>query len=114
MGCPFLNCKEEFRNSATCCAIQVGLAACQIGKLLGLHVIGTAGSEGGMQLVKEVGRADHVFNHNDPNFFDLFTVSIPSFQFVLVSSKDVLFSLIFPRFLRFFTVEEMLTRKGGS
>lgn len=58
----------------------VGIAACQIAKASGLIVVGTAGTENGMQLVKDNG-AEYVFNHRDnylekiqekfPNGFDL-------------------------------------------
>ena len=56
-----------------CCALshsQVGLAATQLAKHLGLTVIGTAGSPEGVALVRERGGADHAFNHNDSNYVD--------------------------------------------
>ncbi|XP_015920385.1 quinone oxidoreductase [Parasteatoda tepidariorum] len=43
---------------------SVGLAAVQIAKKLDLKVIGTAGTEDGLKLVKESG-ADYVLNHKD-------------------------------------------------
>ncbi|XP_037078796.1 quinone oxidoreductase-like [Pollicipes pollicipes] len=45
----------------------VGLAAVQIAKFHGMSVIGTAGSEDGLRLVREQG-ADHVFNHRTPSY----------------------------------------------
>ena len=47
---------------------QVGLAACQVGKALGLTVVGTAGTAEGEQLVRDVGGADFVFNHKSKNY----------------------------------------------
>ena len=47
--------------------LQVGIAATQIGKKLGLRVIGTAGSADGLELVKQNG-ANQVFNHNDKDY----------------------------------------------
>jgi len=47
----------------------VGVAAVQIAKAAKLKVIGTAGSEQGLQLVKEQG-ADEVLNHKDPNYLE--------------------------------------------
>lgn len=48
---------------------SVGLAAVQMGKAYGLHIVGTAGTKEGMDLVSGVG-ADKVFNHRDPKYFD--------------------------------------------
>jgi NADPH:quinone reductase len=45
----------------------VGIAAVQIAKARGLTVIGTAGTEAGMELVKSLG-AHHVFNHKEPGY----------------------------------------------
>jgi len=45
----------------------VGIAAAQIGSALGLTVLGTAGSEKGLELAKREG-ADHVFNHTKPDY----------------------------------------------
>ncbi len=45
----------------------VGVAAVQIARAHGLTVIGTAGTEDGMQLVREQG-ADHVLNHRAPDY----------------------------------------------
>lgn len=43
----------------------VGLAAIQIAKALGAHVIATAGSEEKLKVCKEVGGADEVINYRD-------------------------------------------------
>ena len=45
----------------------VGTAAVQIARFRGLHVIGTAGTERGLALVREQG-AHHVLNHRDPDY----------------------------------------------
>jgi NADPH2:quinone reductase len=45
----------------------VGTAAVQIARFRGLHVIGTAGTERGLALVREQG-AHHVLNHRDPEY----------------------------------------------
>ena len=47
----------------------VGIAAVQLAKAAKLKVIGTAGSEQGLQLVKEQG-ADEVLNHKDPDYLE--------------------------------------------
>jgi NADPH:quinone reductase len=47
----------------------VGIAAVQLALAAGLTVIGTAGSEQGLQLVKEQG-AHHVLNHREANYLD--------------------------------------------
>lgn len=49
--------------------LQVGIAAVQIAKFLGLKVIGTAGSTEGMALAKKNG-ADAVFNHREAGYLD--------------------------------------------
>lgn len=54
--------------------MQVGVAAIQYGKSLGLRLIGTAGTEEGMKLVKSVG-ADLAFNHNDKDYLQHIKVS---------------------------------------
>lgn len=41
----------------------VGIAACQVASSLGCRVIGTAGTEEGLEIVRRVGRAEKVFNH---------------------------------------------------
>jgi NADPH:quinone reductase len=45
----------------------VGIAAVQIARFRGLHVIGTAGTERGLALVREQG-AHHVLNHRDADY----------------------------------------------
>jgi len=47
----------------------VGIAAVQIARGSGMKVIGTAGTEKGLKLVKEQG-ADYVFNHKDDGYFE--------------------------------------------
>lgn len=47
----------------------VGTAAVQLGKALGLHVTGTAGTEEGHKLVEEQG-ADFVYNHHEDGYLD--------------------------------------------
>ena len=49
--------------------MKVGIAAIQLAKVHGMCVIGTAGSEAGIALVKSQG-ADHVFNHRDADYMD--------------------------------------------
>jgi NADPH:quinone reductase len=46
---------------------SVGNAAIQLAINAGITVIGTAGSDAGLQLVKNLG-AHHVFNHRDPDY----------------------------------------------
>jgi NADPH2:quinone reductase len=45
----------------------VGVAAVQLGRRAGLTVIGTAGTEKGLELVKSSG-AHHALDHHDPEF----------------------------------------------
>lgn len=47
----------------------VGTAAVQIAKMLGMQVTGTAGTEEGLELVKQQG-AHHVFNHHQDGYLD--------------------------------------------
>ncbi len=47
----------------------VGIAAVQLARAAGLTIIGSAGTEKGMALVKEQG-AQHVVNHHSPEHFD--------------------------------------------
>jgi NADPH:quinone reductase len=47
----------------------VGVAAVQIARAHGLRVIGTAGTENGLTLVRDQG-AHAVFNHREPNYLD--------------------------------------------
>ncbi|CAL8347072.1 unnamed protein product [Merluccius merluccius] len=45
----------------------VGIAACQLGRSLGLRVLGTAGTQGGLDLVLQHG-AHLVFNHREEDY----------------------------------------------
>jgi NADPH:quinone reductase len=47
----------------------VGLACVQLAKAHGMTVIGTAGSEAGIDLLKNQG-ADFVFNHRENNYME--------------------------------------------
>jgi NADPH:quinone reductase len=47
----------------------VGILAVQLAKYAGAQVIGTAGTEEGMELIKESG-ADAVLNHNQPDYLE--------------------------------------------
>ncbi|XP_018875421.1 quinone oxidoreductase isoform X2 [Gorilla gorilla gorilla] len=47
----------------------VGLAACQIARVYGLKVLGTAGTEEGQKIVLQNG-AHEVFNHREVNYID--------------------------------------------
>ena len=47
----------------------VGIAAVQLAKAAGMWVIGTAGSQRGMDLVREQG-AHHILNHREPGYLD--------------------------------------------
>ncbi len=47
----------------------VGLAAVQLARAAGMQVIGTAGSEKGLSLVREQG-AHHVFDHHAPDYME--------------------------------------------
>jgi NADPH2:quinone reductase len=46
---------------------QVGIACVQIAHSIGMTVIGTAGTEDGLAIVKQQG-ADHVFNHREEGY----------------------------------------------
>ena len=46
---------------------KVGIAACQLADRAGLRVLGTAGSDSGIQLLKSVGVKD-VFNHKSEGY----------------------------------------------
>ena len=48
---------------------KVGIACIQLAKSQGLKVIGTAGSDAGLKLVKDQG-VDCVFNHKEKNYMD--------------------------------------------
>jgi len=47
----------------------VGVAGVQLGRAMGMTVIGTAGSDKGIELVKREG-AHHAFNHRNPGYTD--------------------------------------------
>jgi NADPH2:quinone reductase len=47
----------------------VGLAAVQMGRSQGMFIIGTGGTERGLQAVRDNG-ADVVLNHHEPNYLD--------------------------------------------
>ena len=47
----------------------VGIAAAQIARAMGMTVLGTAGTEKGLELAKREG-AHHVFNHTKPDYRD--------------------------------------------
>ncbi|HEX2714083.1 MAG TPA: NADPH:quinone reductase [Candidatus Acidoferrales bacterium] len=47
----------------------VGIAAVQIARAMGMTVLGTAGTEKGLELAKREG-ANHVFNHTQPGYQD--------------------------------------------
>jgi NADPH:quinone reductase len=47
----------------------VGIAAVQMARAMGLIVLGTAGTEKGLELVKHEG-AHHVFNHTEPGYLE--------------------------------------------
>lgn len=55
--------------------IQVGIAACQIARACGLKVLGTAGTEEGMNIVLRNG-AHQVFNHREANYIDKIKVCL--------------------------------------
>jgi len=46
----------------------VGTAVVQLGRMRGMQIIATAGTERGLALVKEIG-AHHALNHRDPDYF---------------------------------------------
>jgi len=55
-------------------SLQVGVACCQIAKHLGAVVIGTAGTEAGLQSVLQNG-ASVALNHRQPGYTDDVKVS---------------------------------------
>ena len=66
---------------------QVGIAACQIGRSLGLTVYGTAGTSEGMELVRQNG-AHLVFNHKEKGYQEKIMVSITVMGAVLLLQSD--------------------------
>lgn len=53
----------------------MGIAACQIARACGLKVLGTAGTEEGMNLILRNG-AHQAFNHREANYIDKIKVSM--------------------------------------
>lgn len=70
--------------------LQVGLAACQIAKAIGLRVVGTAGHTRGLAIVRDVGNADYVFNHNDPAYID--EIKVPFCISIFLMRNNFLFT----------------------
>lgn len=58
-----------------CVRVQVGVAACQLSRALGLKVLGTAGTPEGMKLVLNNG-AHRAFNHREEGYTDKIMVHI--------------------------------------
>ncbi len=54
----------------------MGLAAIQLAKAHGMKIIGTAGSESGLNLIKSQG-ADYVFNHKEQNYMEKIKALFP-------------------------------------
>jgi NADPH2:quinone reductase len=52
------------------------LASVQLAKAIGMLVIGTAGTEAGMEIVKSQG-ADLVFNHREENYMEKIKAQFP-------------------------------------
>lgn len=52
----------------------MGIAACQIARAYGLKVLGTVGTEQGMNVVLRNG-AHQAFNHREANYLDKIMVS---------------------------------------
>lgn len=79
LGIPYFTAYRALVLKARCCAGEtvlihgasgsVGLASIQIAKNFGLKVIGTAGTEEGMALVKNTG-ADFVLNHKEKKYLE--------------------------------------------
>lgn len=53
----------------------MGLAVCQIARACGLKVLGTAGTEEGMNMILRNG-AHQAFNHRDPNYTERIKVGL--------------------------------------
>ena len=49
--------------------IKVGMAAVQLAKAHGVHVLGSAGSDDGCEVVKQAG-AHQVFNHKEEGYLE--------------------------------------------
>lgn len=66
---------------------QVGIAAVQLAKYLGLRVIGTASTEQGQKAVRDVG-ADLVFNHKQEGYLQEITVRLIIFTLQKIKLND--------------------------
>ena len=53
---------------------QVGIASCQIARMLGCHILATAGTQEGLQLVLD-NKAHEAFNHSQDGYIDKILVS---------------------------------------
>ena len=56
--------------------IQVGIAACQLASMAGLRIIATAGSDAGIELLKQLG-VKEIFNHKSDNYTKEIMVKFP-------------------------------------
>jgi NADPH2:quinone reductase len=54
----------------------VGLASVQMAKATGMYVIGTAGTDNGLNIVKSQG-ADLVLNHREANYMETLRTHVP-------------------------------------
>ncbi|KAK2149020.1 hypothetical protein LSH36_471g03013 [Paralvinella palmiformis] len=66
----------------------VGLASCQIGQALGLKVIGTAGTDQGLDLIKKNG-AQSAFNHKEGGYIDKIKEATGGVDIILEMLADV-------------------------
>jgi len=75
--------------------MQVGIACCQIARYLGAVVIGTAGTEEGMQVVSQNG-ASRVLNHRQPGYLDELkvTCSIVAATVIVVHISNYIMLLV--------------------
>ena len=55
----------------------VGIGSIQLAKSIGLHVIGTAGSQEGLKMIKELG-CDQVFNHRETGYIEKIKEAYPN------------------------------------
>ncbi len=65
---------------------------------MGITVIGTAGSEAGISLVKEQG-VDHVFNHREPNYMDKIKTLYPDGVDIILEANKTMCYFSEVRFL---------------
>lgn len=77
-------------GSVQCSSQQVGLAAMQICKSLGLKILVTAGTETGLALAKQHG-ADVAVNHREKGYEDIILVSIMFIVGIFIVRCSVLF-----------------------